>query len=84
MTVCDFAAEANVAEGNGDAGDEGDVAKLLERQTLEDKEREDGEEGKPSSSAGPVSCLQHDETWSCLRISHLTTNESNGAFNRWG
>ncbi|XP_056906802.1 methionine aminopeptidase 2-like isoform X5 [Takifugu flavidus] len=42
--VCDFAAEANVAEGNGDAGGEGDVAKLLERQTLEDKEREDGEE----------------------------------------
>lgn len=84
MTVCDFAAETNVAEGNGDAGGEGDVAKLLERQTLEDKEREDGEEGKPSSSAEPVSCLQRDETWSCLCVSHLTTNESNGAFNRWG
>lgn len=46
MRVCDFAAETNVAEGDGDGGGEGDVAKLLERQTLEDKEREDGEEGK--------------------------------------
>lgn len=50
MRVCDFAAETNVAEGNGeDAGGEGGVAKLLEQQTLEDKEREDGEEGTSSS-----------------------------------
>lgn len=39
---------------------------------------------KPPSSAEPVSCLQRDETWSCLRISRLATNESNGAVNRWG
>lgn len=50
MRVCDFAAETNVAEGNGEAGGEGGVEKLLEQQTLEDKEREDGEEGKSSSS----------------------------------
>lgn len=49
MRVCDFAAETNVAEGNGEAGGEGGVTKLLEQQTLEDKEREDGEEGRSSS-----------------------------------
>lgn len=59
MRVCDFAAEANVAEGDGEAGGEGDVAKLLERQTLEDKEREEGDEGKSSSSSLLASLHPH-------------------------
>lgn len=46
--VCDFAAGTGVAEGNEEAGGDGDVAKQLEQQTLEDKEREDGEEGNSS------------------------------------
>lgn len=58
--VCDFAAGTNVAEGDGEAGgDDGDVTKQLEQQTLEEKEKEvDGEEGNfltPSSSSSSSS-----------------------------
>ena len=59
MCVCDIAAETNVAESNGEAGGEGGVAKLLEQQSLEDKEREDGEEGRSSSSSLLPSILYH-------------------------
>lgn len=58
--LCDFAVGTNGAEGDGDAGGVGDVAKQLEQQVLEDKEKEeDGEEGNSSPSSS--SCLNFKE-----------------------
>lgn len=74
--LCDFAAETNVAEGSTEAGGEGGVTKLLEQQTLEDKEREDGEEGKSSPSSSSAASVVF--TCSVLKVMMLSTDADEG------